>query len=41
MYAFLDCFNNLHTYLMVCYPVGMHNNHFKEGNESLENKILI
>ena len=26
---------------MVCHPVGIHNDHFKEGDESLENKILL
>ena len=41
MYAFLECFNNLHTYSMVCYPVGMHSDRFKEDDESLENKILM
>ena len=39
--AFLDAFNNLHSYSMVCYPVGMHNDTFKDGDESLENKILM
>ena len=41
MYAFMECFNNLHTYSKVCYPVGMHRDCFKEGNEALENKILM
>ena len=39
--AFLDAFNKLHSYSMVCYPVGMHNDTFKDGDESLENKILM
>jgi hypothetical protein len=39
--AFLDAFNSLHSYSMVCYPVGIHNDHFKHGDESLENKILM
>jgi hypothetical protein len=26
---------------MVCYPVGIHNDHFKDDDESLENKILM
>ena len=26
---------------MVCYTVGIHNDHLKEGNESLKNKILM
>ncbi len=41
MFAFLKYFNTSHTYSMVCYPVGMHNDHFKQGDESLENKILL
>lgn len=40
-FAFLDAFNSLHSYSMVCYPVGIHNDHFKHGDESLENKILM
>jgi len=39
--AFFDAFNKLHSYSMVCYPVGMHNDHFKNDDESLENKILM
>ena len=39
--AFLDAFNNMHSYSMVCYPVGMHNDTFRDGVESLENKILM
>ena len=39
--AFVDAFNKLHSYSMVCYPVGMHNDTFKDGDESLENKILM
>lgn len=41
LYTLVNCFNNLHTYSMVCHPVGMHNDHFKGGDESLENKILM
>jgi hypothetical protein len=26
---------------MVCHPVGMHYDHFRDGDESLENKILM
>jgi hypothetical protein len=26
---------------MVCYPVGMHNDTFRDGVESLKNKILM
>jgi hypothetical protein len=40
-FAFMESFNKLHTYSMVCHPVGMHNNHFMDGDESLENKILM
>ena len=39
--AFFDAFNKLHSYSMVCYPVGMHNDTFKDDDESLENKILM
>ena len=38
---FLAAFNTYHSYSMVCYPVGIHNDHFKDDNESLENKILM
>ncbi len=41
MFAYLVCFNTSHTYSMVCYPVGMHNDCFKDVDESLENKILL
>ena len=41
MFAFLACFNTSHTYSMVCFPVGMHNDRFKDVDESLENKILL
>ena len=40
-FAFLEAFNSLHSYSMVCFPVGIHNDHFKHGDESLENKILM
>ncbi len=39
--AFLDAFNKTHSYSMVCHPVGIHNDHFKEGDESLKNKIFL
>jgi hypothetical protein len=39
--AFFDAFNKSHSYSMVCHPVGIHNDHFKDGDESLENKILL
>jgi hypothetical protein len=39
--AFFNAFNKSHSYSMVCHPVGIHNDHFKEGDESLENKILL
>ena len=39
--AFLDAFNKMHSYSMVCYSVGMHNDTFRDGVESLENKILM
>ena len=26
---------------MGCYPVGIHNDHIKDGDESLENKIMM
>ena len=39
--AFINAFNKSHSYSMVCHPVGIHNDHFKEGDECLENKILL
>ena len=39
--AFFDVFNKSHSYSMVCHPVGIHNDHFKDGDEYLENKILM
>ncbi len=39
--ALFDAFNNLYSYSMVFYPVGMHNDTFNHDNESLENKILM
>jgi hypothetical protein len=41
LYALVTYFNNFHKYSMVCHPVGMHNDHFMAGDESLENKILM
>jgi hypothetical protein len=41
MYVILLSFNKLHTYSMVCYPVGTYADHFKDSNESLENKLLM
>ena len=38
---FFDAFNKSHSYSMVCHPVGIHNDNFKEGDKSLENKILL
>ena len=40
-HAFLASFNSYHSFSMVCYPVGIHNDHFKHGDDSLENKILL
>ena len=34
-------FNSHNKYSMVCYPVGMHYDHFPQKKESLENKILL
>jgi hypothetical protein len=39
--AFFNAFNKSHSYFMVCHPVGIHNDHFKEGDGSQENKILL
>jgi len=41
LYSFVECFSSLHTYSMVCHPVGIHADHFRDGDESLENKILF
>ena len=41
MYRFLCCFNSFNHYSMVAYPVGMHCDHFHDGKERLENKILF
>ena len=30
--AFFDAFNKSHSYSMVCHPVGIHNDHFKEDH---------
>ena len=40
MHNFIVAFNKLNRFSMVAYPVGMHNDHFRNG-ESLENKILF
>ena len=34
-------FNDLHHYSLVSHPVGLHNDTFKEGDESIENKLLL
>jgi hypothetical protein len=41
MFAFLEYLKTSHSYLMVCYPVGMHNDRFKHGDESLEKNINV
>jgi len=41
MIRFIASFNHQHRFSMVCYPVGIHYDHFKEGDESLENRILL
>ena len=40
MHNFIVAFNHLNRYSMVAYPVGMHEDHFTNG-ECLENKILF
>ena len=40
MHNFISAFNQLNQYSMVAYPVGMHEDHFRNG-ECLENKILF
>lgn len=37
----LKSFNDLHHYSLVAHPVGLHYDTFKEGDESLENKLLL
>lgn len=41
MIRFISSFNHQHRFSMVCYPVGIHYDHFKDGDESLENRILL
>ncbi len=41
MFHFLKTFNSFNHYSMVAYPVGIHQDYFKHGKESLENKILF
>lgn len=41
MLQFLSTFNSFKHYSMVAYPVGLHQDHFKHGKESLENKIVF
>ena len=41
MIGFISCFNQQHRFSMVCYPVGFHYDYFKDGDESLENRILL
>ena len=41
MHHFITAFKRLHKFSMVAYPVGMHDDHFRLDNESLENKILF
>lgn len=41
MFHFLSKFNSFNKFSMVAYPVGMHYDYFKEGKESLENRILF
>lgn len=41
MVRFIASFNRRHRFSMVCYPVGIHYDHFKDGDESLENRILL
>ena len=40
-FCFLTTFNSFNHYSMVVYPVGIHQDYFKRGKESLENKILF
>ena len=40
MNNFIAAFNHLNHYSMVAYPIGMHEDHFHNG-ECLENKILF
>ena len=41
MHHFITAFTRLHKFSMVAYPVGMHDDHFRLDDESLENKILF
>jgi hypothetical protein len=41
MFCILTTFNSVNHYSMVVYLVGIHQDYFKHGKESLENKILF
>ena len=41
MHNFVAAFTCLHNVSMVAYTVGMHNDTFKNNQESLENKVLF
>ena len=41
MFSLIQYYNSCNTFLMVAYPVGMHNDHFHLARESLENRILL
>ena len=41
MFCFLTTFNSFNHDSMVAYPVGIHQDYFKPGKESLRNKILF
>ena len=41
MVCFLNTIKSFNHYSMMAYPVGIHQDYFKHGKESLENKILL
>ena len=41
MHTLIRCYNTCNKSSMVAYPVGMHNDHFHLGRESLEDRILL
>ena len=41
MFSLIQYYNSCNNFLMVAYPVGMHNDHFHLARELLENCILL
>jgi hypothetical protein len=41
MFYFISKFNRFNHFSLLAYPVGMYMDHFKEGKESIKNKMLL